>query len=164
MKTKESELKVYRGTVEEDSLLYEWWKVLHDTKDLDIIMEEPQRGRFAFASVFKSSTTTLLYAGDPIWFATWLESFLNKTAFLSTWISEKRRGTRDAFTVTRISYEIALTMYPVIFSITRDLKITKMIEDKIGYTTLGHISELNFWLSYVTRKSYKLGGANENLH
>lgn len=165
MKTEELELKIYRGVIEEDNLLYEWWRTLSDTKDIDILMEEPQRGLFAFTEVFRSPSTTLIYTGDPIWIAVWMEqAFLGKAAFLSTWIAEKRRGTKDARTVTKISYEIALRMYPVIFSITRDLKITKMIEDKIGYTTLGHIPELNFWLSYITRKSYKLGGTNENSH
>jgi hypothetical protein len=162
-------LKVYKGTVQEDISIFEWWREIAGTTDGDLYKMLPRSSwpLSCFYQLFRPPKT-LLYAEDDkgIWFAVWLER-MESAGIFSMWVAKRWRGTLKQYRITKLAYEGSFEMFPVLLGMTKQPDLLDE-HKKVGYEVLGKVPGLfggqeDAWIVMLTREAFERGALGKEL-
>lgn len=155
-----AELQIYIPSPQTDMLLARWWIYLTETGDFDKVLTPNLRPLSEFLHYFHPPHI-LTYAtdsADHIWFAAWIEPWLEKHGFLSLWIRRNMRASQTTVRAVYAVYDIATAAFQTLLGITRHERLLRQHE-QLGYTTVGRIPRLltddsDTWIVYLTREAF----------
>lgn len=148
---------VYEQTLECDLLIAALWGRINRSGDLERLLPISARTPSAFFSVLAPPTVTVLECDDQgPWFCAWSKPEMSGGTF-GLWIAPERRSSPKTLRLLLDTLERFLTLYPVLFSITKQEGLLKGHE-RLGYTVHGPIPHLfdgePAWFVYLTREGF----------
>jgi len=159
-RAEELEICLYRGTVDEDILIAEWWDSLGD--ELPKLVTESAYSLSSFYSLFKSPNMMSYTVRDrKMESVHWAEpvSTSPHAIFFSSWSSKALRGTKRHAILMATIYEILFSMdQKTILGITKQQELLEL-HSKLGYEIMGPVPHLfdgdEAWVMYLTKESFE---------
>lgn len=159
-----SHLVLYQAAPDKDLRLLRWYSHLVTSGDIARTFAAGMEVPSVFLAYFQPPKVLALDfdADGEIWFAAWLEPFM-QTAFFSLWCRADHRHGKGLLVNTEEAIRVSLEAFPMLLGVTPHENLLDE-HRRGGYTVLGKVPGLldgkDAYALYITRESF----ANREVH